>query len=53
MSAGPMRVKFGFRARFRLNRRSRGYLPLQRVLFHRLLRRVPARKALEMLGEQR
>jgi hypothetical protein len=33
-----MRAKFGFRARFRMNRRWRGFLPLRRALFHRRLR---------------
>ena len=34
----PMRAKFGFRTRFRLTRRYRGWLPLRRALFHRRLR---------------
>jgi hypothetical protein len=51
-SVTPMRGKFAFRARFRLDRRYRGWLPLRRALFHRRLRSVRVLRDLpELLGE--
>jgi hypothetical protein len=35
-----MRCKFSFRARWRLNRKRRGFRPLQRMLFHIRNRRL-------------
>lgn len=46
-----MRLRFAFRARFRLGRRYRGFLPLHRALFHRRLRSASDRRIAEMLGE--
>lgn len=45
-----MRGKFATRARWRMWRKPRGFLPLRRTLFRRRLRRAPARKVAEMLG---
>lgn len=49
----PMRMKFSFRARFRLLRRWRpraGALPLRRALWHRRLRRAGVRITNQMLA---
>jgi hypothetical protein len=46
------RCKFGFRARFRLSRRGRGFLPLRRQLFHRRLSRLGPRALVAQLEEE-